>query len=547
MTILTVTVASLSRRVLPLVPAGFVVEQVLPNPDRLVIVCRVRAHSAACPVCNQSSGRVHSRYTRKLADLPWQGRTVLIHARTRRFHCANAACDRRIFAERLPGERGSHAQRTSRLSDLQRYVGLALGGAPGARLVERLGMPTSRDTLLRLVRRRPAERVVAPRVIGVDDWAWRRGHRYGTILVDLEHRRIIDLLPDREADSFAAWLREHPGVQVIARDRGAGFADGGRRGAPDAVHVADRWHLLENCSAALLEVLKRHQPRLREAAAQMHQQHAAAGLEPVTNEAPTSEPPPMTYAQKRQWEGWQRRLQRHEAVMEQHRQGVPIKQICRNLAISRTLVRRWVHGAVPELHRPRLDSLKTHRAFLERRWAQGCRNAARLWRELRETGWRGSQRVVNEWATRQRLAMPTRQTRLSATTPFATPSVRRTARLLAAEREKLAPNEQRFIERLLAVSPEIAKARDLAVRFAVMVRTRAADQLEPWLVEANDSELGSFALGLEQDVAAVRAALTLPWSSGQVEGQITKLKLIKRQAYGRADLDLLRARLLDAA
>src|SRR5689334_23118912 len=164
----------------------------------------------------------------------------------------------------------------------------------------------------------------------------------------------------------------------------------------------------------------------------------------------------MTCAQKRQWEGWQRRLQRHQAVMEQHRRGVPLKQICRDLAISRKLVRRWVRGAIPELHRPRLDSLKAHRAFLESRWADGCHNAARLWRELRETGWCGSQRVVGEWAARQRLATPALRVRHPAGTPFAIPSVRHTARMLATDLEKLVSPERRFIEQLLAASPQIA-------------------------------------------------------------------------------------------
>jgi len=189
----------------------------------------------------------------------------------------------------------------------------------------------------------------------------------------------------------------------------------------------------------------------------MREENAASGAEPPLTNASPAKPPPMTCAQKRQWEGWQRRLQRHQAVMEQHRRGVPIKQICRDSAISRRLVRRWVRGAIPELQRPRLDCLEAHREFLESRWAEGCRNAARLWRELRETGWRGSQRVVGEWAARQRLAMPARRTCHPANAPFAIPSVRRTARMLASELEKLAPSERRFIGQLLAASPQIAR------------------------------------------------------------------------------------------
>ncbi len=471
----------------------------------------------------------------------------------RRLRCGRPGCAHRIFAERLPAVAGPYAQRTARLGSLQHHIGLALGGKAGASLAERIGTPVSGATLLRLVRRgAPATPIAAPRVLGVDDWAWKRGQRYGTVLVDLERRAVVDLLPDREADSFAAWLQAHPGVEVIARDRGAAYADGGRRGAPDAVHVSDRWHLLENCSAAVLEAVKRNMPALRAAAqpASSVPEAAAAALVPV---ADPDAPPPMTSAQRLQCEGWQRRVQAHGEVRRLHQHGVPIRHIARDLALSRNTVRRWVRGEQPELHRPRMHSLDPWRAVLERRWAEGCRNGARLWRDLRDAGFKGGMRVVTEWANRQRLAEPERQfgpAPVSATRrsprPAAYPA-RRVARMLTADLPSLANPDRAYVERLLGLSPALAAARDLAFRFGALVRARSADALTPWLADAEGSELHGFAAGLRQDEQAVRAALTLPWSSGQVEGQVTRLKLVKRQSYGRAKLDLLRARLVRAA
>ncbi len=255
------------KSLLSLLPVGLAVDRIAVAHDRVVVTVHARAGAAPCPDCRRLSRSVHSRYVRRLGDLPWQDRAGQVDLQVRRFRCSAPECPRRIFAEQLPAVAASRVRRTARLAEAQRRIALSVGGEAGARLAARLAMPVSADTLLRLIRAEPVPVTTAPRVIGIDDWAWRRGQRYGTLIVDLERNRPVDLLPDRDARTVEAWLQSHPGTEIVARDRAGAYADGIRSGAPEAVQVGDRWHLLRNLGDALARALDRHQHDLRAATA----------------------------------------------------------------------------------------------------------------------------------------------------------------------------------------------------------------------------------------------------------------------------------------
>ncbi|MBP1807521.1 transposase [Rubellimicrobium aerolatum] len=249
-----------------LLPPGLIMERLRVSPGEIVILARSRQLWAACPACGRRSGQVHSHYERRLLDVPAHGRQVRIQLDVRRFRCGRPGCLRQIFAERVGGAVVQpFARRTARLQDLLHALGLALGGRPGERLAERLLIAVSRDTLLRLIRALAPASAAAPRVIGIDDWAWKRGHRYGTIVCDLERHCIVDVLPDREAATVAARLGAHPEVDIVSRDRGGGYGQAVTAARPEVVQVADRWHLLENASRAFLDAVRRSMSPIRRA------------------------------------------------------------------------------------------------------------------------------------------------------------------------------------------------------------------------------------------------------------------------------------------
>ncbi len=555
--------------------------------ERITLDVTAIPSTASCPVCRGETTGIHSRYQRTVADLAWAQTPVVLRLHVRRFFCPNPACARATFSELLPSVVAPFARRTVRLAAEQRQLGVESGGEAGARTAQRQGMPISPATILRLVRRDPPTDHSTPCHLGVDDFALRKGQMYGTILVDLDQHQPIDLLPERSAEILERWLKDHPGVEVITRDRATEYADGATRGAPDAVQVADRFHLLQNVREMLQRLLERHQAALQaattgetrpaDAAPVTADDTRSATTEPPTDllsEAHTaasmaSVPPPRLPKARQQSQGRrERRLATYTAVRALRDQGLSMRAIAAHLHLSRKTVRRLVRAdQFPEraTRRPAPSKLDPFVPYLQQQLAAGQDNGMQLWRDLRDQhGYTGSRALVSRWVARHRQlgsaaepVTPTARRRgrppaPAAATPPTTQrrcSARQAAWLLVRRPDELEEADRVIVERLCHHSATIDTAYHLAQDFIEMVRERQAAALEGWLDRAATSaipEIGSFVAGVQRDKAAVQAALDLPWSNGQVEGQINRLKLIKRSMYGRANFDLLRQRVLAA-
>jgi transposase len=417
----------------------------------------------------------------------------------------------------------------------------------------------SDDSLLRRIRRFALPPQETPKVLGIDDWAKRRGHSYGTILVDLEKRRPIELLADREAATVKAWFQTHPGVEIISRDRGGAYGEAARQGAPTARQVADRWHLLKNLGDAVersflshQEVLSAAAKAVTEAAPQATPIPALAEEKAELGTEATGQRPPTRAERQRQMrrEG---RQQRYKQVCALAEAGLSKRAIARQTRLSRITVRKYLMTtSFPEIaKRQSWSAVNAFLPYLQQRWETGCRNATQLWREIQEQGYRGTAVMVRlrvrQWREGDGRKDRHRSKGMKPSKKGKPPSPRRAMWLLLGDQSKQTTEEQALRGKLSELSAETREVTRLAVRFQEMVRERKAERLDEWLKEAKASEaveLGGFARGIEQDRAAVEAALSEAWSNGQTEGQINRLKFLKRQMYGRAKFDLLRARVL---
>ena len=533
---------------------GFRIRAVENQKQVLTISAEAQSAGSGCPSCQEISKHVHSHYERHPLDLPSSGKSVRLVLYVRRFRCQNTGCPVKVFCERIPAVVVSSAQRTRRLRETLNDVGFALGGEAGSRQSKRQGMGVSASTLLRYVRRCPIPVQPTPRVLGVDDFALRRGRNYGTLLVDGETHRPVELLADRTADVLAAWLQAHPGVQVITRDRSTEYARGASQGASLVVQVADRWHLSGNFREAFERLLDRLRPPLVA--------YSASGEASITRYDRSRRR--GTKDQAQQQASRARRYERAR-VKALHTQGLNTLQIAKRLHLSRQTVRKYIASPTfPDIQRANRQKsiLDPYAAYLQARWDEGCHDSRHLWREIREQGYPGSLRMVWLWVTlrhepEQKGRPPIRQVQ-----PFQ-PSV---AELAAAPAESILPASRRLVwvfihppdkldeEQLrlchtLRQIPEVERAFTLTQRFFSLVRQRQSALLQPWIDDCRTSELPEltrFADGLQREFPIIYAAVELPYSNGVTEGHVNRLKFLKRQMYGRANFDLLRRRVLAA-
>lgn len=518
--------------------AGLVIDGLQGAGGLVRLAARVAVGTASCPGCGQASSRVHGKYRRELTDTAIAGMRVLIELVVRRFRCQNDECATVTFVEQVPGRTRPHARYTPPAEAMLSAVGLAMAGRAGARLAQRRGLSVGRDTLLRRVRDVPDPQPGCLPVLGVDDFALRRGHVYGTVIIDMDTRQPVDVLPGREATPLADWLAAHPGVEVVCRDRSGAYAAAIRTGAPDAVQVADRFHLWKNLGEAVEKTVAAHRRALAEPPPD--EEPPADHLEPDTPPiaVPGDQPPPAAATLETQLVA--RTRARYEQVHALLAQGRSRSAVSRALGLDPHTVRRFANATsvedllVKTIKASKLDPFKAH---LHARWNAGATDAARLTEEISTLGYTGSDKTVRRYPHRFRDGRP-------APPPGPVPAtVREVTRWILTHPDRLDPDDQLALKAILARSPDLERLGAHVGDFAQMLTKLEGHRLNDWItaVEADTlTPLAGFARHLRNDLAAVTAGLTLPYSSGAVEGNVNRIKMLKRQTSGRAGFDLLR-------
>jgi transposase len=507
---------------------------------RLVLTCERVTQSAPCPVCGTAAHRIHSRYQRTIWDLSVQNVQVLLHLYVRKFYCDQPDCRRRIFTERLPQVTSPHGCFTFALRQFLGQLGGEQGGASAARSATLQGMQVTARAILRFMHALPLPAIAPPRIIGLDEWAWKRGRRYGAMVVDLERNKPIALLPDRSKPTVIQWLKRYPTIKIVARDRSKEFAAAITEALPHAQHVADRWHIAKNLTEHLDKVVSARWKQLAKASGE---------AEPLPEVVPTSAPahrPRQSHGEAR----YQQMLALREA-------GLSTKTIAKRLGVEQRTIQRWLaegHGPYAGPRKPRRSPHDWSTRYLRERWEAGERNGTLLWEELKVRGYTGSMRSVYrrlaKWREHPRERGWSASPESVPRSPLEDVTPGKVVGWMLARPGELRPEAEAQLDRITQMDDTLAQARELTHGFLDLIRHHSGEGLDTWLKDARASivrQFYTFVRSIERDKPAILAGLTLPYSTGPVEGHINRLKLIKRQAYGRAGLSYLQHRFLPAA
>ena len=493
--------------------SSLVIEDVADQDGVIEVRARTPGGPVRCPGCGGLTGHVHGYYQRTVADTPAGGRPVVLHVRVRRMRCPALNCPMQTFREQVPGVLDRYQRRTTRLTGQVSAVARELAGRASARLLPALGIGVSRHAMLRVLLNIPLPALTVPRVLGIDDFALRRGSAYATVLIDAGTGRRVDVVQGRTADVAEKWLRDHPGVEVVCRDGSGAYGEAARQALPGAVQVSDRWHLWHGLGEAVR----------KEVAAHSACWARGTPLQEGTRAATT--------------------MERWQQVHELRARNVGLLDCARRLNLSLNTVKRYDRASAPgrlqrvPKYRPTL--VDPHRDYLRKRRAEepGV-PVQQLLREIRELGYQGSSNLLVRYIN---------QGRLDGDRPHLSP--RRAARTLLTRPDRLTAGQQETLAGLTAACPEMTALASLVTSFAALLVPDPGNdtRLRQWITGARAADLPhlhSFTRGLDLDIQAATAALTLPHHNGRTEGVNTKTKMIKRQMYGRAGFTLLRHRIL---
>jgi transposase len=507
------------------------VEQVWVAGGVVRIAACTRELTVACPDCGHGSARTHSRYSRTLADVAVGGRPVVIGLSVRRLFCDGPGCGRRTFVEQVEGLTVRYQRRSPLLQHLVQMAGVLLAGRGGARLLQILKVPLSRTSVLFHLMRLPLPAAATPRVLGVDDFALYAGV-YGTLLVDADSRLPIELWAGRDAEQLAAWLRTHPGVEVVCRDGSLVYRQGISDGAPDAVQVSDRFHLWQGLSKRVGDIAAAHRSCL-----------PAAVPDPEAASPPPSPTAPFDQADTR--------ARRHaknlfDAVYAVTDTGISLHAAAHRLGLNRRTVGKYARAAtwqecVRRTPSRRPTSLAPYLEYLRQRWEEGEHTATVLHQEIVAKGYRGHYQRVKMAIAPLRRGLPIDTPRERP------PSPRQVARWITTAPSRRSLHATEALRLLLEHCPELDQTHDLVRQFAAMLDSRDAALLAHWLEQLATSRLPalvSLANAIREDQPAVVQGITTPFNSGVNEGRITDLKLQKRIMAGRAGVPLLRHRVI---